>query len=121
MGFIGRGGIATTTRELAQFSYNLFNGKIIKDKNTLNHIFTKIETKDGKENKYGLGLSIGNVAGYTSYGHGGFWGTVVLYFQKLDTSIAVFVLERDERILRKIVLETLAPKFTQIQSNDVEY
>lgn len=109
----GGGGIATTTKELAQFSYNLFNGKIIKDKNTLNQIFTKIETKDGKDNKYGLGLSIGNVKGYTSYGHGGFWGTVVLYFPKMDTSIAVFILERDERILRKNVLEALVLELTK--------
>ncbi len=109
----GGGGIATTTKELAQFSYNLFNGKIIKDKNTLNQIFTKIETKDGKDNKYGLGLSIGNVKGYTSYGHGGFWGTVVLYFPEMDTSIAVFILERDERILRKNVLEALVLELTK--------
>jgi len=103
----GGGGIATTTKELAQFSYDLFNDKIIKDKNTLNLISTPIETKDGKDNKYGLGLSIGNVKGYTSYGHGGFWGTVVLYFPEMETSIAVFILERNERILRKNVLEAL--------------
>ena len=103
----GGGGIATTTKELAQFSYNLFDGKILKDQNTLNLISTPIETKDGKDNNYGLGLSIGNVKGYTSYGHGGFWGTVVLYFPQLDTSIAVYILERDERILRKNVLEAL--------------
>jgi len=109
----GGGGIATTTKELAQFSYSLFNGKIIKDKNTLNQIFTPIETKDGKDNKYGLGLSIGNVKGYTSYGHGGFWGTIVLYFPKMDTSIAVFILERDERILRKTVLEKLVLELTK--------
>jgi len=109
----GGGGIATTTKELARFSYNLFNNKIIKDKNTLNQIFTTIDTKDGKDNKYGLGLSIGNVKGYTSYGHGGFWGTVVLYFPKLDTSIAVFILERDERILRKNVLEALMLELTK--------
>ncbi|WP_034920637.1 serine hydrolase domain-containing protein [Gillisia sp. CAL575] len=109
----GGGGIATTTEELARFSYYLFNNKIIKDKNILNQIFTTIDTKDGKDNKYGLGLSIGNVKGYTSYGHGGFWGTVVLYFPKLDSSIAVFILERDERILRKNVLEALVLELTK--------
>jgi len=109
----GGGGIATTTKELAQFSYNLFNYKIIKDKKTLNQIFTKIETKNGEDNKYGLGLSIGNVKGYTSYGHGGFWGTVILYMPEMDTSIAVFILERDERILRKSILEALVQKLTK--------
>lgn len=109
----GGGGIATTTKELAQFSYDLFNYRIIKNKNTLHRIFTPIETKDGKNNKYGLGLSIGDVNGYTSYGHGGFWGTVVLYFPKLDTSIAVYILERDEGKLRKNVLEALVSKLVQ--------
>ncbi len=103
----GGGGIATTTKELAQFSYNLFNYKIIEDKNTLSQIYTPVETNDGKDNKYGLGLSIGDVEGFTSYGHGGFWGTVVLYFPEMDTSIAVFILERDKGKLRKNVLEAL--------------
>lgn len=109
----GGGGIATTTKEMAQFSYYLFNHKIIEDKDALNKIFTTIETKDKKDNKYGLGLSIGNVNGFTSYGHGGFWGTVVLYFPEMDTSIAVFVLERDERILRKNILEELVLELTK--------
>lgn len=109
----GGGGIATTTKEMAQFSYDLFNYKIIQDKNTLSQIFTPIETKDGKDNKYGLGLSIGNVKGKTSYGHGGFWGTVVLYFPELDTSIAVFILERDKGKLRKNVLEALVLELAQ--------
>ena len=109
----GGGGIATTTKEMAQFSYYLFNNKIIQDENTLNQIFTTIETKDKKDNKYGLGLSIGDVNGYKSYGHGGFWGTVVLYFPELDTSITVFILERDERILRKTILEALVLELTK--------
>ena len=109
----GGGGIATTTKELAQFSYNLFNNKIIKDVNTLNLISTPIQTKDGKDNKYGLGLSLGEVNGYTSYGHGGFWGTVVLYFPQLDTSIAVYILERDKGKLRKDVLEALVFELVQ--------
>jgi len=103
----GGGGIATTTKELAQFSYNLFNGKIIKDRNTLKEIFTKINTKDGKDIKYFLGLSEDRVKGYQAFGHGGFWGTVVLYFPDLDTSLSVYVLERDERKFRKNILEAL--------------
>lgn len=109
----GGGGIATTTKELAQFSYALFNGKIIKDENTLNKIFTPIKTKDEKDNKYGLGLSLGEVNGYTTFGHGGFWGTVVLYFPELDTSISVYILERDEGKLRKNVMEALVGELSK--------
>ena len=109
----GGGGIATTTKELAQFSYNLFNNKIIQDVQILKLLSTPIITKDGKDNKYGLGLSLGEVNGYTSYGHGGFWGTVVLYFPKIDTSIAVYILERDKAKLRKDVLEALVDELVQ--------
>ena len=108
----GGGGIATTTKELAKFSYNLFNGYIIKDRDVLNLLSTEIKTLDNKENKYGLGLSLGQVKGFKSYGHGGFWGTVVLYFPKLDASISVFVLERDKRKLRKDILQALVTELS---------
>lgn len=106
----GGGGIATTTKELAQFSYNLFNGKIIEDRNTLNLIFTEVSTKDGKDNHYCLGLSEGEIAGYKKYGHGGFWGTTVSYLPELNASIAVYVLERDQGKLRKNTIEELIQK-----------
>lgn len=109
----GGGGIATTTKDIAEFSYNLFNHKIIQDTQTLDLIATPIETKDKKDNRYGLGLSLGDVKGFKSYGHGGFWGTVVLYFPELDTSVAVFILERDKATLRSNVLEALITKIAQ--------
>ncbi len=109
----GGGGIATTTKELAQFSYNLFDEKIIENPGILKLLSTEIKTKDGKDNKYGLGLSLGQVNEFKSYGHGGFWGTVVLYFPDLDTSISVFVLDRDKRRLRKNILEALVKEFAK--------
>lgn len=51
----GGGGIATTTEELAKFSYNLFQGNIIADTLTLNKIFTKILPSDGEDTSYFLG------------------------------------------------------------------
>ena len=99
----GGGGIATTTEEISQFYYNLFNGKIIEDEIIFNQIFTEVKTKDGKERKYYLGISEGEIMGYKSYGHGGFWGTLAAYFPELDVSIAVFISERDKRALRQEV------------------
>ncbi len=109
----GGGGIATTTKELAQFSYNLFHHKIVTNPDVLNLLSNQIKTKDGKDNRYGLGLSLGNVKGLRTYGHGGFWGTVVLYFPDLDVSISVFVLERDKRKLRKDILEAFATELVK--------
>lgn len=101
----GGGGIAATTKDLARFSQLLFEGEIFKKPETLNLIYTKIETKDKEDPNYRLGLSKGEVNGFTSYGHGGFWGTAVNYYPELNTSISVFVLERDKGKLRRNVLE----------------
>lgn len=109
----GGGGIATTTKELAQLSYQLFNGNIINDQNTFSKIYTKISTKDGEDVGYCLGLTEGETLGYKSYGHGGFWGTVVLYYPKLNTSISVYVLDRSEGKLRKNILEALVQELSK--------
>lgn len=103
----GGGGIASTSKDLARFSQLLFEGKIIKDKATLDLIYTKIETQDEKFSNYYMGLTQGEINGLKMYGHGGFWGTAVNYSPDLDSSISVFVLERDERILRKNVVEKM--------------
>jgi len=61
----------------------------------LNLIFTKIERKGGEDKQYLLGLSEENIEGFKCYGHGVIWGGRVLYFPKLETSISVFILDRD--------------------------
>jgi D-alanyl-D-alanine carboxypeptidase len=92
----GGGGIATTTKDLANFSYNLFQGKIIEDSTTLNKIFTKITPANGEDTGYFLGLREGISSDYKYYCHGGFWGTSVFYLPELETAIAVYILEKDE-------------------------
>ncbi len=92
----GGGGIATTTQELTQFFYNLFQGNIIRDSTTLNKIFTKIIPPGEEDNGYCLGLGEDIINGHRYYWHGGFWGTNVMYFPELETSIAIYVLEKDK-------------------------
>ncbi len=103
----GGGGIACTTSDLANFVYKLFNGEVIKDTRVFNLIFTEIPTKDSKPSNYYLGLSSSVHQGLKAYGHSGFWGTEVLYFPDLKTSISVFILERDKRWLRPEVMDRL--------------
>lgn len=103
----GGGGIACPAKDMALFSYNLFNHNIVKSDSVLNLIYTEIETQDSVPAKYFMGLSEDSYFGMKSYGHGGFWGTVVLYFPNLDASISVYVLERDKRILRRDILEAM--------------
>ncbi|MBL4745668.1 MAG: serine hydrolase [Flavobacteriaceae bacterium] len=109
----GGGGIATNTKELAQFTSHLFNGNIIENKAILKLLFTKIKTTDGKDSNYCLGLSEGEISGLKSYGHEGFWGTTVAYIPQLDTSISVFILDRDQKHLKKIILETLVKELSK--------
>ncbi len=96
----GGGGIASTSKDLAMFSQSLFNNRIFIDSSTLDLIYTKADPKQPMEGDYYLGLSSIDIDGIKGFGHGGFWGTAVNYFPEINTSIAVFVLDRDKRILR---------------------
>ena len=91
----GGGGIACPTKDLATFVYKLFNGEIIKDTAVFNLIYTEIPTNSTESNNYYFGLSGDEFQDLKAYGHSGFWGTLVLYFPELKTSIAVFILEKD--------------------------
>ena len=104
----GGGGIATTTEELAKFSYHFFNGDIVKDTATRDLIFTEIKTKETEQSPYYLGLSQDQYHGLTAYGHGGYWATLVLYFPDLNASVSVYILNRKERALRRAILEKLS-------------
>lgn len=104
----GGGGIATTTTDLALFSQNLFEARFFDSPETLNLIYTDIETGDSIPSNYYMGLAEMDIAGMAAYGHGGFWGTTVQYIPELNTSIAVFVLDRDEWQRYRLVLDEVA-------------
>jgi len=96
----GGGGIASTSKDLAMFSQSLFSNKIFSQPETLELIYTKANPRQPMEGDYYLGLSSIDIDGVKGYGHGGFWGTAVNYFPDLNTTISVFILDRDKRILR---------------------
>ncbi len=100
----GGGGIACPPEDLAGFSWNLFNGNIIADTATLNLIYTEVPTQDSIPARYFLGLTPTEYGGLTGFGHGGFWGTNVLWFPELNTSIAVYILEKDQRKLGRLIM-----------------
>lgn len=116
----GGGGIATTMKELSQFSYSLFNGHIIKDTETLSLIFSDVVTADGKVNNYRLGVADTAIRGIESYGHGGFWGTIVFYIPQLDASISVCVLERNGKmkVIESVLNELIEELTEQIQPSE---
>jgi len=113
----GGGGIACPTKDLALFVQNYFNGNIVKDDSVQNLIFTYIPTKETEQNRYYQGLSEDNYHGMKAYGHGGFWGTVMMHFPAINTSISVYVLDRDQKGLRKTVLHTLSREIYNLYEN----
>lgn len=116
----GGGGIATTMKELAQFSYQLANGNIIKNSDVLELLTTDVATKDGQPKTYRLGISDTKIKELRGFAHGGFWGTIVFYIPKLDASISVCVLERNNKMkpisaVLNALTETLANQKFQEQ------
>ena len=92
----GGGGIAATPKDVARFSQALFNGKLFTNPETIELIFTNIETQDSVSANYYMGVKEIEIGNYKAYGHGGFWGTTVQYIPALNTSVSVFLMERDQ-------------------------
>ncbi|MGB0424954.1 MAG: hypothetical protein ACPGED_11535, partial [Flavobacteriales bacterium] len=109
----GGGGIASSTREMAQFTQALFTGKVFDKPETLELMKTKMPIDQGEDPKYFLGLSEGETGGYKSFGHGGFWVTSSMYFPELETTIAVAIMDRDAKSLRKDVFEMTVGMLTK--------
>jgi len=103
----GGGGLACTTSDLANFINALFHYEVIKDTTVFNLIFTEVPTQDTEPSNYYLGLGEYEYRSLKAYGHSGFWGTIVLYFPEIETSIAVFILERDKRNLRQEIMDRI--------------
>jgi D-alanyl-D-alanine carboxypeptidase len=96
----GGGGLAATAKDLALFSQSVFTNKVFKNNKILQLLQTKANPKQPMEGNYYLGLTSVNYNNIKGYGHNGFWGTVVNYFPELNASIAVVVLEQDQKHLR---------------------
>lgn len=99
----GGGGLAATTKDTALFMQALFSNQIFESSETLALIQTKANPVQEMEFDYRFGLSTIEVNGMQGIGHGGFWATAANYFPDLDATIAVFILERDQRVLRQDV------------------
>ncbi|RYE25597.1 MAG: class A beta-lactamase-related serine hydrolase [Sphingobacteriales bacterium] len=91
----GGGGMASNTKDLAIFFQRLFEGKIVHDKALIEAMHTYVMPKE--KSNYCLGIRNINIAGLTGYYHGGFWGTDVSYFPDINSTVCIFILQRDER------------------------
>lgn len=74
----GGGGLVTTTKDLALFIQALFNNTFFKQQGTLKKMTDTEKVKKFGAN-YGYGMFSFNTNGKTYYGHGGFYGSLLLY------------------------------------------
>jgi D-alanyl-D-alanine carboxypeptidase len=74
----GGGGLVTTTKDLGAFIKLLFNNSFFHDSTTLKKM-TDFEKVKNLGANYGLGMFSFEVNGKTYYGHGGFYGSLLLY------------------------------------------
>jgi D-alanyl-D-alanine carboxypeptidase len=109
----GGGGIASTSKDLAIFIQNLFTGRVFREKTTLAAMTTKATPVQPMEGEYMSGLSTIDVNGVQGIGHGGFWGTAANYFPKLNASVAVVVLDRNQRQLRAEINQAMVDVLIQ--------
>ncbi len=103
----GGGGIACTAENLSKFFYLLFNHKVVENKDVFKLIYKKVKSKEHWVHSYYMGIYKEEFKYLKGFAHGGFWGTKVIYFPKIDTSIAVFILERDHDDLQNFIINRI--------------
>ncbi len=111
----GGGGLAATAKDLGLFFQQLFSGQILEQASSLEAMCTELATTDGKVANYGLGVSFSEVAGKKAFSHGGFWGSVAYHIPDLKASVAIVILERDERKYRPVVAEAVVKILTELE------
>lgn len=101
----GGGGIVASMADMGHFYQALFGGRILRDTAVLNLMHTPVMQND--PHRYCLGMRVISMDGHTGYQHGGFWGTDAVYFPELRATIAIAVLEKDQRDVSAAVCRRL--------------
>jgi D-alanyl-D-alanine carboxypeptidase len=96
----GGGGLASTVGDLARFFRGAFTGAVFADSATIDIMLTTLEVDRAGPDYFGselsagpyrMGVKVSEVAGYTVYSHGGFFGTVGAYVPDLDLALGATV------------------------------
>jgi D-alanyl-D-alanine carboxypeptidase len=89
----GGGGIVTTMEELAHFLSALLDGRVFRERATLD---TMLAPRSTEMSGYGLGIFGATARGLRGRGHSGFWGTSAMVFPEVGVTIAVAMTEQSE-------------------------
>ncbi|MCB9252548.1 MAG: beta-lactamase family protein [Flavobacteriales bacterium] len=111
----GGGGLVSTTENVAQFFQLFLTGKIFNQPDSKAMIFESRTNFTSVEQKYFMGVAEFKAGKFTAFGHGGFWGTMALYFPAINSSICIFLMERDEWPLCLTIMEKIALKIEKLK------
>jgi D-alanyl-D-alanine carboxypeptidase len=96
------GGVYSTSSDLAKWASILWGGKLLRQ-SELDTMTNGVPAKLGQNSEYGLGVIIRESPFGKTYGHSGFFPgylTDIIYFPKLDISIALQVNTSDVKNLK---------------------
>lgn len=103
----GGGGLVTTTKDLAVFIQLLFDNKFYQNSSTLEKMidFTKVKSLGAN---YGLGLFSFDFNGKRFYGHGGFYGSLLLHEPSIGITLSANISQATppydtEHLVRKLL------------------
>ena len=108
----GGGGLASTTSDLADFFYAIFNNKVYDDPQTIDlmltlpDFMTEVDVNDkGKIGFYNYGFWTVNAFGEQVYMHTGIWCTTMIYVPAYKASIAVNATRgTTDRLIKKVLM-----------------
>ncbi|MEL6371528.1 MAG: serine hydrolase domain-containing protein [Pseudomonadota bacterium] len=110
----GGGGLIANMEELALFYHALFDRAVFVDPATLDLMTTAPGHPEGSP--YRIGLFAGEVDGFATYGHGGFWGTDAFIIPEQNITVALVALDqsaiRDLRGMGRELAASLIKKDT---------
>lgn len=107
------GGVVSTTSDLAVFLKALFNGNLYQQESTLQAMTRMLPhtLQSGKVSYYGLGLYQYTFNGDIYYGHGGFWGSLIVYSPSKNITFCGSINQVNPSFKTSQFIETLLLKF----------
>jgi D-alanyl-D-alanine carboxypeptidase len=104
MDMYGGGGLVATPLDMATFFFDLFEGKVFKNPDTLKLMLSKAGLP--ADSPYRMGVFEYEANGVTVYWHSGYWGTAAFYVPSQHRAYAFAVTRR----------EGYKPAFTQMKA-----
>jgi D-alanyl-D-alanine carboxypeptidase len=102
----GGGGLVATPSDVVLFFNKLLTGQVFRRADTLTRMLSVAELPDASS--YRIGIFEHKIDGKTTYGHSGFWGTLVRHDPATNTTIAGAVIRgSDYEVLKNLIVDAI--------------